>query len=281
MATQEDSETTDDGAREDVEFLVSSWNRHEVLKSVTRGTRTRNELREETDVSRVTLSRILSDLESKNWIDRTGDGYEATRLGTAMAEEVNRLLENLRTVNQLDDDLGWIQIDQFDFDLAHLQDASLIKPTWDDFAAQTRLLTDLVYESTAIRGIGTGMDREFMEALVDATVNGTLSSELILSPDVIDAINAEPEFTRLFRDFADADDGELYRYQGQKALMELGIHETEGPGDDPVMICGEYEDGAPPGTLESTNPAVRKWAESYFEARRAESHRLKAAVFTP
>lgn len=281
MATQKDSETDDGAAREDVEFLLSSWNRHEVLETVTRGPRTRDELRERTDTSRVTMSRILSDLESRDWIRRTEGGYVATSAGGAIAEEVARFLENIRTLHRLGDDVDWIRIDEFDFDLSHLQDATIIKPTWDDFAAQTRVLTDLVYESITIRGIGTGMDREFMEALVDATVNGELSTELILSQEVIDAINAEPELTRLFRDFADADDGEIYRYQGPESLMELGIHETDEASEDVVMICGHHEEGAPPGTLELRNPTVRDWAESYFEARRAESHQLQAAVFTP
>lgn len=281
MATHEETQTDRSDARNDVEFLTSSWNRLDVLAAVADGPRSRDELRDATDVSRVTLSRILSDLGTRGWITRGNDGYEATTAGAYVAAEVTGLLENVRTLNRLGDNVNWIRVDQFDFDLSRLQDATVITPTWDDFAAQTRVLTQLVYDSTAIRGIGTGLDREFMGAVADATVNGDLSVELVFTPEVIDAINAEPELSRMFRDLADAADADIYRYQGKEPLMELGIHETDGTREDVVMLCGQHEEGAPPGTVESTDPTVWDWAESYFAARRAESHRLRAAVFTP
>lgn len=268
-------------ARDSVEFLVSSWNRLDVLDAAASAPRTRNELRDTADVSRVTLSRILSDLEAQGWIARDGDVYEATRAGAFVAAEVGRVLENVETLNRLEDNVEWIRLDQFDFDLCRLRDAELITPSWDDFSAQTRRLVDLVYECTAIRGIGTGMDREFMRAVGDAAIDGDLAVELVFEPAVVDAINSEPGLTRLFRDLSDAEDATVYRYRGHDPLMELGIHETQAGADDVVMLCGEYDEGAPPGTVRTTDPKVRSWAESYFESRRGESHRLRAAVFTP
>lgn len=281
MASTEEGPPWTKEARKDIEFLASSWNRLDVMDALSDQPRTRDELREITPVSRVTLSRILSDLEARGWIARQDDSYETTSAGQFVADNMSRLLDNVQTLNRLGENVEWIRLDQFDFDLNCLQDANLIMPSWDDFSAQTRTLVDLVYESSTIKGIGTGLDREFMRALADATLNGDLSLDLIFTADVIEAINDEPDLMRLFRDLTDATGAEIYRYNGEDAVMEMGIHETNEPDENVVMLCGEYEDGAPPGTVESTDPQVREWAESYFEARRAESHRLKAAVFTP
>lgn len=281
MASTEETTEMTEAARDDLEFLASSWNRFDVLSALVDGPRSRDELRDISPVSRVTLSRILSDLEDRGWIARQEAGYETTTAGKFVADEVTRLLDNVRTLNRLGENVEWIRLDQFDFDLSCLDDANIIMPSWDDFSAQTTTIVELVYETSVLKGIGTGLDREFIKAVVDATLGGDLSPELIFTSDVIEAVNDEPDLSRLFRDLSDASDADVYRYNGEQEVMELGIHQTPSLDDDVVMLCGEYEDGAPPGTVESTDPLVREWAESYFEARRAESHRLKAAVFTP
>jgi predicted transcriptional regulator len=198
-----------------------------------------------------------------------------------VANEIKRLLRNITTLNRLGDNVEWIRLDQFDFELHCLEDAHIIMPSWDDFAAQTRALTDIVNNSSRLRGIGTGLDREFMRAVADAGTTGDLTVELIFAPKVIDAICSDPELSDRFRTLAAAPNASIYRYEGDDTLMEMGIHDTHGPEPDSVMLCGDYEDGAPPGTVESTHKTVREWAESCFADRRAESTNLKPTVFTP
>lgn len=281
MASTAETPPSTGEARDDVEFLVSSWYRLDVLEAIADEPRTRDELRETTPVSGVTLSRILSDLETRGWIRRRDSGCEATTAGQFLADAATRRLADVRTLNRLGDNVERIRLDQFDFDLRCLQDANVIRPSWDDGSAQTRTLVALVYERSSIEGIGTGLDREFMHALADATLNGDLSPDLFFTEEVIEAINDEPELMRLFRDPTDAPGAEVYRNNGEDDVLELGIHERDSLDEDVVMRCGEYEEGAPPGRVESTDTRVRDRAESYFEARRAESHQLKSAVFTP
>lgn len=267
-------------AWEAIEFLVGSRNRFHVLESVSERPRARDELRELTGASRVTLSRILSDLESQGWVRRDAEGYVSTRAGRFVASELGRLLENLDGLEHLGENVTWVRLDQFDFDLSHLRDADVIMPTWDDFSAQTRTLIELAYDCTAIRGIGTGLDPAFMKAVGDATLSGDLTVELVLLPAVIDAIRDDTDLRRVFSDLADSNDATVYRYEGTEPLMELGINETKASQEDVVMLCGEHDEGAPPGTLRSTDSAVWEWAESFFAARREESRRLGTAAFT-
>lgn len=64
----------------EVEFLAGSPNRIEVLEAVTGEPRTRDELKARTGLSRVALSRALSDLEDRDWLVRTGHHYAPTPL---------------------------------------------------------------------------------------------------------------------------------------------------------------------------------------------------------
>lgn len=266
-------------ACEDIEFLVSSWNRLDVLEAIASEPRTRADLMDFTDVSRVTLSRILADLEDSGWIVRYNDHYEATPNGVFVASEIIRMLDNLGTASQLGSIMEWLPIDRFDFDLVHLHDATIITPTFDNFTAQSKRLIDLVYESDRIRGIGTGLDHEFMRALWDASVDGDLELELILKEELFDPISADDDLRRQFTDMADKENVHIYRYNRDEPLTMVGIHDGVTTGDDVVMLCGQHEEGAPPGTVESTDETVRSWAESFFDSIRATSHPVEATAF--
>lgn len=281
MESSGDADQLGASARADVTFLVSSWNRYDVLRSVVSAPRPRDELRDTVGVSRVTLSRILSDLEARGWVTRRDEGYEATRAGSIVAAELTDFVASVRSLNRLGEHAEWIRLEAFDFDLARLEDAELITPSWDDRSAQTGRIVELVAESRHVRAVGTGLDRTVVKAVCDATIDGDLSVELVFDPSVVEAIADESELACPFADLAATDWASVYRYTGQESLLELGIAETTGDGEDVVMLCGEYGDGAPPGTIRSTDPVVRNWAESYFEARRGDSRLLDPGVFTP
>jgi len=212
-------------AQDDIEFLVSSWNRLDVLNEIASAPKTRNDLKERTEVSRVTLSRILADLEDREWIRRPNDHYEVTKTGRFVATELTRLVDNLRTLDNLGETVDWLHINEFEFDLRHLQEATVTTPTWDDFTAQTTTITEQVAESTRVCGIGTGLDREFFRMVGDETTTGDLELELILAPAVVEVIPTEPELARLFRDIVDSPRASVYEYRGEDPLMMFGLFE--------------------------------------------------------
>lgn len=269
------------GSLDDVAFLSRSSSRVEVLAAVADSPRPRHELRALTGASRVTVNRIVDDLAERGWLDNDDGLYAATDEGRVVSDELTRVLRNLQTLERLGEHVNWIELEQFDFELYELRDANVITPTWDDFGAYTNTLVELVYESTAIRAIGTGLHREFLHALGDATINGDLSLDLIYLPEVINAIATEPDLSRVVRDLMDTDRADIYRYGGDEPLMMLLLHETEDPATDVALLCGAHEDGAPPGTVETTNPSVRAWADSYFDAVVADADLLDTDVLSP
>lgn len=258
----------------DVAFLARSASRVRVLAATAERPRTRHELRELTGASRVTVNRVADDLEDRGWIVREDGRCEATPQGAYVAGEFTRVLDDIETLDHLGEHVSWIPVERFDFDLRELRDAVVITPTWDDFAAYTRRLVELVADSTAIGAIATGLHREFVQALGEATVGGGLDLELVYPPEVIDAIRAEPDLCRLLGDAIDTGSAAIYRYHGADPLLMVAIHELADPREDVVLLCGQHEEDAPPGTIQTSNARVRTWAESYVASVREDSRRL-------
>jgi predicted transcriptional regulator len=256
-----------------VEFLSRSENRVRVLDAVHERPRTRNELKELTDASRFTLSRILADFEDRGWIVRAGEQYETTGTGGVVAAEFETLLANLDVAESLDGTLEWLQVEEFDFDLARLQDAEVITPSQSDHTAHIRRPVEVLHASSHVRAIATGVAYEMIEAVRETTVEGDLRLEGVLDAESFEVVRTAPELAALFREAVAADGTEVFRYDGDETLVMLIL------GDDGVLMCGHDDDGPAPGTIETTDPVVRSWAESYFESVRADATPVETDAF--
>lgn len=115
-----------DPTLDDSAFLSRSANRVRVLDAIDERPRTRDGLKDLTDSSRFTLSRIPADFEDRRWISRTGTRYGTTGEGRVVATAYSALLTNPDVADALDGTSGWLQVDQFDIDLAHLDWAEMI-----------------------------------------------------------------------------------------------------------------------------------------------------------
>lgn len=261
-------------AHGDIEFLANSWNRLDVLAAVADGPRSRTELKELTDVSRVTLSRILSDLEDRGWIVRETGQFEATASGAIIAREVSGLLETLIAADEMGDALEWLPVEEFDFDLENLRDVSVITPDSTDLNAPTGDLVDLMREGSRIRNVTNAVNREGMVPLRDAVVTGDLSLEWILTPEVVDTMSADPELRRVVADLCESEQVDVYHYLGETPVTMVAIC------DERVVVCGHGDGDVPPGTIRTTNDAVRSWAESYLDDRLADARRLEPEALT-
>ena len=256
-----------------VEFLARSESRIRVLDAIHEQPRTRNELKELTDISRFTLSRTLADFEDRGWIERVGKRYETTGKGAVIAAEFETLLANLDMAETLDGALEWLQVEKFDFDLARLEDAEVITPSQSDHTAHMRRPAALFERSDRIRTIATGVAYENIEAIRKATVEGDLQFTGILDADSFKAVRAESELADAIVDILTADGTEMFHYDGEDTLVMLII------GDDAVQMCGHHEDDPAPGTIETANLDIRSWAESYFASVRAEATPIEPETF--
>ncbi len=260
-------------APRELEFLVGSWNRFEVLRALTSTPRTRGALQEHTGVSRPTLSRILSDLKDRGWVQRRNDEYEATRHGEVIATELDQFVSNLETVEKLEPALEWLRTEQLGFPLAHLQESELLTPTPQNQTRPMRKLEDRIDSTTEMRVLATGVTYEVVDAICQACVAGDLQFQCVLDRSALQGTRTHPELAAMFQEMIELGHCDAYYYEGDEELLAYNLV------DDAVMFCGISGGGLPLGILVSENDTVRSWAAFNFEKRKDESRRLQPEEF--
>lgn len=271
MATSGDLESR----IEPIEYLARSPSRLRVLDAIADCPRSRTELKDSTDVSRVTLSRMLSNFEDRGWIDRTNGEYTVTAEGAYVAEEVGQLLGNLATLDHLDGAMSWLPVEAFTFDLARLRDADVSTADWGDHTGQIRAVVDSLEGGTCIRATASGVSRDVLAALRTATVEDGATLEAVLDQTALEIVRGDPELARQVRDMQAQAGVDVRAYAGpaEPLLMVTVCDET-------VILCGHDPDGPPPGTLETTDEQVRDWAASYIDEIRSAASPVDPASVT-
>lgn len=251
-----------------IEYLARSDHRLDVLTSIRDTPRTRDEIRSTTDASRVTVGRIIADLEERGWIVRAGSEYEATTTGRFVATEFTRLRDNLETFQTLPPVLEWLPQDDPPFDLSRLEGATVVTADEGDLIAPIRRALAHIGKSDTLLAMGTGISHEFAEALREAVEDGQTNT-LIGPPAMVEAIRADRELREEMRAILESDRTSLFQYEGDDDLPVLQI------GDDSVTLC----DGNHRSMVETDDGVVYEWATSYFESVRAEASEVPRESF--
>lgn len=259
---------------DDVEFLIRSTNRMDVLAAIHETPRTRQALREETEFSRVTLSRILGDLSNRGWITRQNDQYEISAEGAVVYTEVRRVFANLDAVDALGETLRWLPTDQFDFELERLADATVMAPDTHDLTAQARWVADHVQGADRVRSVGAWVADTVLEAIVESTVGTDRHFECVVTAEVLERLDHSPERLGAVRALLEAEDTAMYRYDGDDLATTMSIL------PDGVLLCGRDTDQALPEAVATADDEVVSWANARFESLRADSTRVETDRFT-
>lgn len=265
----------DSASLDDVTFLTRSEHRIGILDAVSEKPRGRHELREITGASRVTVNRILDDLEARGWIVRQDGRCEATPKGAFVADEVTGLISNLTVSEKLEDALQWMPTDAFDFDLSHLADAEVFrKSDWEDHTETIRRITDLVNRSSRIRGTAVGFSHEVVNAIREATTENDISFEVVVEQSTLDMIRGDAGLRTRFQEILESQNTAMARYEGQPPLHMVMVL------DQTVMVCGTPSGGGPrQGWVRTNNDTVRTWAVGYFESALDDSTRITPDAF--
>lgn len=276
MSSSDDTDAAEPGPLADIEFLARSPHRVTVLQALAEAPRTRHELKETADVSRVTISRLVDDLEERDWIVHDNGQYEATARGRMVAREFSRLRANLEVGDSLDDALEWLPVEEFEFDLARLHDADLLRAeSWEDQTEAIRHAAQCVEGATEIRGTAIGFSHEVVEEIRNLVVSGEGTFEMVVDETAFRMIQNDDGLRRRFEDILDAENGALYRYTGAAPLHMVTTF------DDLVVICGHVDEGPPPGTLETEDSEIHDWARSYFERVLLDAEPVRVGTLQP
>lgn len=257
---------------EDLDYLSRSPSRIRVLERLHEAPRSRHDLKEAVDASRTTLSRMLADFEDREWITRTDGRYRTTPEGDVVASEVGRLLRNMNVAEQLDGQLRWLPVDEFDFDLHRLQDAEVATLHWND-PASIRQLAGTLEGADRVKSIAAAVSRDVIDVLQAVTVEQSARYEGILAPAAIDIVRDHPELRRQLEQILASERTTIYEYRGDEPLWMVMLI------DDTASICNHNSDSPHMEALLSDDEAFYAWCESYFDSVLAEAEPLRPNAF--
>jgi len=244
-------------ALDDVAFLANSENRVAVLEIIVEESRDRDELRDQVDASRVTIARILRELEAREWITRSGHKYTVTPSGEWVYDEFIRLIGEMEAENRLREAVQWLPADLLTFDIRSLRDAELILVDETDATVLVRRIVEFHRSGDHIRGIARESAPAFIENQWELTVQGDTHVELVITPDIVETIRDHQPTARRFREMLNQANANYFVYED----IPISVGIVNGA----VGINLTDEQGTLKGRLKTDNEAVHAWAVDLFE----------------
>ncbi|WP_436924315.1 helix-turn-helix transcriptional regulator [Halosimplex amylolyticum] len=244
-----------------VAFLARSETRVRLLERLREtGPSTQRELGAHLEASRSTVTRSLSALEERGWIERSAGAYRLTAAGDVVTDEFLSLLESIRTTDELSAFLDWFPYAEFSLDVSHLRDAEMTSAGPPDPYAPARKQTELLERTDRFRGFLPSLDIEGTRVVHEQIMERALEAEIVVSGDA-EATIESGEYAELFREQVST--GRL-----TVSVVEETLPFYLGLADDVVQIGVEDDEGFPRALLETTNESVREWAAAVYERYR-------------
>jgi predicted transcriptional regulator len=254
---------------DDIAYLARSNNRVNVLEELVGNDQTRRDLRDTTGISQPTLGRILDGFQERSWVTKNGRGYELTPFGQLLADELGSLMDTVEAIQQLRNLAPRLPLDEMDFDLRLLAEATITTPSPTDASAHFRREGELLAETGRLQFLCNQAQPETVERFRDWVIEGGGQLEAIISGDAIDAANADPAMGAHLHDLLGSDRVTIYRYEGPVSIM-LGLL------DETASIVPLDESGVPCAFIESENEAVRAWVSDTLDSHRAQAELIAA-----
>jgi len=259
-------------AIEDIAFLANSENRVAVLKTLVEAPRTRHELRDEVDASRVTIARILRELEARNWIEHSGQAYAVTQLGDWICNEFTSLVDEVEAEHRLRQALRWIPSGLLTFDVQYLRDAETVLLEGSDPTAVVRRFVRFHHESERVFGCTRCVAPPLIEKHWQLTVDGDTLVEQVLTPGALETVLDYPTAEQQLHEMLD--EPNAHYFIGENIPISVGIV------DGAVAINLTDEEKVQKGVLVTENETVHTWAVDLFETYRDEARPVESDTLT-
>lgn len=257
-----------------IRFLASSENRVQVLTHLRDVPADREDLSDQLGISRSTLSRVLTGLEGRHWIEQHGSECEITPLGACFADEFTSLVEAVETMQKFEGVVDYLPIDEVDFELTRLRDATVTTPTQTDPGAPLRRAKELLDEADEFRFLTNTVVSSLAEYLREQTVEGELTLEGVITRDLLDAVRGSPEFVEPTEEMIESGRAAFYCYDGT-------VSRTLGIADETIASITRIDpDGYQRAQVETEDRHVCSWVMATIEECRRESERITVSALT-
>jgi predicted transcriptional regulator len=254
-------------------YLARSTNRIEILETLATGPHATREIEAATGASRSTVERISSELEQRDWAERTNDGtYALTGVGEHVATETGRYVGALQAIARLGEAVTWLPTDELTTGLHRFSEATVRRPESHDVAAADTRIISLMQRSDVFACLsntaGTiGLETRMMEEFVE----GRLDVENVMTPAELDIYLDDPERASRWQEYVEAG-AKVYCYRGRIPCNLILVDDAVFLGDRQLETVG---------VIESADDAVREWAGSVLDSYRNDAERLDPSAFSP
>lgn len=257
----------------DAAFLTASYNRGLVLDELCNRTLNRQELQRSTGIRRVTLGRILHDLEERGWIERSDTEYGATSLGTSVNGAFHEFLDTIGTAHRFQALAHLLPEGLLELGIERIHDAEIAIPTSSDPQAPIRLAVRQVREAETVRILTHAFAPGVIDVLYDGVLAGEQTVEAVLAGEVLDIFAADPELREKVHAILSTDRARFYRSPEPIPYIFAVV-------DDGVGIGVDDEQGRPHAVIDVRDEVVHEWAIELFERYRLSSKAVSATTFT-
>ncbi|SEP16173.1 Predicted transcriptional regulator, contains HTH domain [Halogranum amylolyticum] len=254
-------------AMANIAYLARSQNRIEILETLTTGSHTSRDVEEQTGTSRSTLERITTELEERGWAERNNNGeYVLTETGERIAEETSRYVGAMEAIETLGEAVNWLPNDELTIDLRYFRDAVVWKPEPNDVAAADTRIIDLSRDGDRFACLSNTAGTVGLETeMIEQFGKDQLDVENVVTPEELDIYRQDPERAARWKSYLEAG-ANVYCYHGQIPCVLILIDETVFIGDRRLETLG---------VIESSNDAVRSWAEGVLANYRDNAERVE------
>lgn len=236
-----------------IAYLSRSENRIAVLLSLqAAGPLGRDEVEEEVDASRRTVSRVLGELTEEGYVRNSEAGFRLTRFGAIVTDAYQQCTERVGLARRFQPFLANVDDNDADFHPEYLRDADLTVSTdTDPYAANSRML-EIRRDASWIRAAASLITKKSIEQ-----INGRVGSdesveyEFVFPASLYDRLQSHPSYSEPFRRMTAASAVTVWISPGPVPLLHAVT--------DSVTAVGTSTEGQPYALVESSNPGLREW----------------------
>lgn len=259
---------------EGIAFLARSENRVAVLRSIVDAPRTRGELRDELDVPRTTLARILNEFEGRGLTTSDGRRYDSTPAAEEILAKFLPLLETMEAIRHLDEAIDWLPPPARALDVRHFRDADVTTSQTRNPSEPFDYALEMIRSSSSLRFLAFTAAPRYVEAFRDRAAGEEWDAEGVMEAGFFESIREEGDRMSAWYDLADVAATFVHHDRVPISMFVLDESVLVWLGDRRVGKMDVY------GILESSNPAVQSWAESLYEEYRERADPLDRSMFS-
>lgn len=179
----------------------------------------------------------------------------------------------MAVVQTLHEVVQWFPDDGYGFDLSRFSAADIVRPRKEDALAPTNNIVRRLEAANWVQILSYTVLPVCFEACQRKVTNSNQTVDIVLDSSAFAMIEKSPMLMGAVRDMLSSESATILRYDQDLPYVVIIT-------DEVVNLCLSGEDGAPRAVIDTTDKAVRSWAETTFESYHSRATPLTLTAFT-